>query len=65
MTTFHLQSLLHSYTLITSMPMFATYRVKLEVIISEVLNGSSVRIKGVKTLYVSGAGTFPQFSAGH
>ena len=24
-----------------------------------------MRIKGVKTLYFSGAGTFPQFSAGH
>ena len=28
-------------------------------------DGSSVRIKGVKILYFSGAGTFPQFSAGH
>ena len=28
-------------------------------------DGGSVRIKGVKTLYFSGAGTFPQFSAGH
>ena len=24
-----------------------------------------MRIKGVKTSYFSGAGTFPQFSAGH
>ena len=24
-----------------------------------------MRIKGVKTLYFSGAGTFPEFSAGH
>ena len=37
MTKFHLQSLLRSYTLIASMPMFATYGVKVEVIISEVL----------------------------
>ena len=28
-------------------------------------DGGSTRIKGVKTLYFTGAGTFPQFSAGH
>ena len=28
-------------------------------------DGGSARIKGVKTLYFSVAGTFPQFSAGH
>ena len=28
-------------------------------------DGGCARIKGVKTLYFSGAGTFPQFSAGH
>ena len=28
-------------------------------------DGGSARIKGVKTLCFSGAGTFPQFSAGH
>ena len=28
-------------------------------------DSSSARIKGVKTLYFSGPGTFPQFSAGH
>ena len=28
-------------------------------------DGGSARIKGVKTLYFSGAGTFPRFSAGH
>ena len=27
--------------------------------------GGSARINGVKTLYSSSAGTFPQFSAGH
>ena len=28
-------------------------------------DGGSTRIKGVKTLYFTGAGTFPQFFAGH
>ena len=28
-------------------------------------DGGSTRIKGVKTLYFTGVGTFPQFSAGH
>ena len=28
-------------------------------------DGGSARIKAVKTLYFSSAGTFPQFSAGH
>ena len=28
-------------------------------------DGGSTRIKGMKTLYFTGAGTFPQFSAGH
>ena len=44
--------------------MFATYRVKVEIIISG-FDGGSVRIEGVKTFYFSGAGMFPQFSAGH
>ena len=51
--------------IITLIPMFAMYRVKVEIIHFRSFDGGSVRIKGVKTFYFSGAGTFPQFSAGH
>ena len=54
-----------AYRIITLIPMFAMYRVKVEIIHFRSFDGGSVRIKGVKSLYFSGAGTFPQFSAGH
>ena len=44
--------------------MFATCRVRGNDYFRS-FDGGSVRIKSVKTLYFSGAGTFPQFSAGH
>ena len=44
--------------------MFATYRVRVRNYFRS-FDGGSARIKGVKTLYFSSAGTFPKFYAGH
>ena len=55
---FRFSLLSDTYIIITSMPTCATNYFRS-------FDGGSVRIKGVKTLYFSGAGTFPQFSNGH